>query len=107
VGESHSLASFGEALTPSGTVVSLGTPTPDASPAAQHLGQLVSSHGEVSLEVLLALRRLQEQNEALQQENERLRAVHYDDDDLESAPTADEALLVEAPAELAPADGGM
>ena len=62
------------AFTPGGTVASLGTPTPGSSPSSS-LSQMVSNHGEVSLEVLLALRRLQEQNEALQQENERLRAA--------------------------------
>ena len=55
------------AFTPGGTVVGLGTPTPN-TPSA-----VVAQNGEVSLEVLLALRKLQEQNEALAEENRRLR----------------------------------
>ena len=65
------------AFTPGGTVVGLGTPTPSSlssTPGSTAGASLISANGEASLEVLLALRRLQEQNEALQRENERLRA---------------------------------
>lgn len=65
------------AFTPGGTVVGLGTPTPsslNSTPGSTAGAGLVAANGEVSLEVLLALRRLQEENEALQRENERLRA---------------------------------
>jgi cell division septum initiation protein DivIVA len=73
----------------------------------------------VSLEVLLALRRLQEENETLQQENKRLRAmvpevtVAPEMVDAVAIPeevqTADspETTLVEAPAELSRVDVGM
>ena len=100
------------AFTPGGTVVGLGTPPPGSSPAAGAaggFGQLVNGHGEASLEVLLALRRLQEQNEQLQQENERLRAKSTDADPMveAEAPTAEQAKLVVAAAEIARADVGM
>ena len=67
------------------------------------------ARGEASLEVLLALRRLQEQNEQLQQENERLRAKSTDADPMveAEAPTAEQAKLVVAAAEIARADVGM
>jgi len=66
------------AFTPGGTVVGLGTPTPGSTPGTTPGGSiagLVGQNGEVSLEVLLALRRLQEENEALQRENQRLRTA--------------------------------
>lgn len=66
------------AFTPGGTVVGLGTPTPsslNSTPGSNVGAGLLGANGEASLEVLLALRRLQEQNEALQRENERLRAA--------------------------------
>ena len=92
------------AFTPGGTVVGLGTPTPGSSPRPG--SGLVGANGEVSLEVLLALKRLQEQNEALQLENARLRAQHAVQSP--SVPySAEEAMYIEAPAELARTDVSM
>ena len=55
--------------TPNGVAAGL-TPTPSHGG-----GRGQRSSGEVSLEVLMALRRLQEENELLQRENKRLRAM--------------------------------
>ena len=56
--------------------------------------------------MLLALKRLQEQNEALQLENARLRAQHAVQSP--SVPySAEEAMYIEAPAELARTDVSM
>ena len=75
----HSDASS-SAFTPGGTVVGLGTPTPGSTrentpggTATHPLSGLMQTNGEASLEVLLALRKLQEENEALQRENSRLK----------------------------------
>jgi len=61
-------------LTPGGTVGGF-TPTPRERGQKARLG----SESQVSLEVLMALRRLQEENDNLQQENKRLRAMVPED----------------------------
>jgi hypothetical protein len=94
-------AASSPAFTPGGTVVGLGTPTPGSA------SSLLSQNGEVSLEVLLALRKLQEENDTLQQENRRLREAG--EEGAKPSEVEDPALarLVEAPAEVARADISM
>eukprot|EP00325_Prymnesiales_sp_UTEX-LB-985_P011173 CAMPEP_0174755090 /NCGR_PEP_ID=MMETSP1094-20130205/106069_1 /TAXON_ID=156173 /ORGANISM="Chrysochromulina brevifilum, Strain UTEX LB 985" /LENGTH=503 /DNA_ID=CAMNT_0015960977 /DNA_START=15 /DNA_END=1526 /DNA_ORIENTATION=- len=69
-GSMNGEAALSPCLTPGGTVAGF-TPTPRDRMA----GNKSKASSEVSLEVLMALRRLQEENDTLQQENKRLRSM--------------------------------